>query len=117
MTGDDCLVELLEELVAWARFANRSALLHVLEDALADDRHLLAYDLTDGSRTQVEVAVAAGIAQSTVSSLWVKWRRMGLAREKGGRAIHLVKAADIGLERAARVQSRPSAPPPAASPQ
>jgi hypothetical protein len=86
----------------------------VLDEALTDDRHLLAYDLTDGTKTQVEIASATGLAQSTVSALWTKWRRMGLACERAGRVTHLVMPAEVGLERALKVpQRQKSARPPA----
>lgn len=48
--------ELLEEILAWTRFSNRSDFIKALKDILADPKHLLAFELTDGSRTQTEVA-------------------------------------------------------------
>lgn len=100
--GDQPVIDLLEELVAWTRFANRDTLIGALNEILADDKHLMAYDLSDGSRTQVDIASATGLAQSTISALWVKWRRLGIAREKNGRVSHLVRPGDIGLERAVK---------------
>lgn len=107
MTSDtERLAALLEELIAWTRFANRDALVRTLDEVLADDRHLRAFELTDGTRTQSEVAGAAGLSQSSVSGLWQRWRRLGLARERDGRAVHLVDPADIGMDRAVKQRLR-----------
>jgi hypothetical protein len=102
---NDRVEELLEELVAWARFANRQSLVSTLKATLSDDRHFAAYDLTDGTRTQREIANETGLGQSTVSGLWVRWKRMGLAREKDGTVVHLVKPSDVGLERSINLRS------------
>jgi hypothetical protein len=104
----DRVEELLEELVAWARFANRQSLVSTLRATLSDDRHFAAYDLTDGTRTQRQIANETGLGQSTVSGLWVRWRRMGLAREKHGTVAHLVKPSDVGLERSLNLPSTAS---------
>ena len=52
-----------------------------------------------GSRTQVEVANTTKVSQPTVSGLWNKWRRLGLIRDVDGKAVHLVRPSDLGLER------------------
>jgi hypothetical protein len=106
MAESERVADLLDELLAWTRFAHREALLRVLDEVLTDDRHLRAYELTDGSHTQAEVAGGAGLAQPSISALWQKWRRLGLIHEQGGRATHLVHPADVGLERSIRPRSR-----------
>jgi hypothetical protein len=90
-------IELLDELVAWTRFANMERLTNVLQRALADTRHLIAYEASDGTRSQGEVARRAGISQPTVSGLWARWRRIGIVREHDGRVRHLIRPSDIGL--------------------
>ena len=91
--------ETLEELLAWTKFAYRGQLLEELHRVLADPKHLAAYEASDGSRTQVEVANTAKVSQPTVSGLWNKWRRLGLIRDVDGKAVHLVRPSDLGLER------------------
>ena len=102
------VADLLEELLAWTRFAHREALVRVLDEVLTDDRHLRAYELTDGGHTQAEVAGGAGLAQPSISALWQKWRRLGLVHEQHGRATHLVHPADVGLERSIIPRGRAS---------
>ncbi len=98
MNGDDRMVELVEELVAWTKFANQEALITVWRKVLSDEKHLVAYELTDGTRTQREVAEGSGLSQPTISSLWQGWRRTGLARElSGGKVRHLARPSDFGM--------------------
>lgn len=103
MSADDRVVELLEELVAWTRFGARATLLDMWDNVLKDDKHLLAYELSDGTRSQTEVAAVAGISQPTVSILWQRWRKVGIVRTAGGRAVHLAKPSDMGMERAQKL--------------
>lgn len=105
MTADEHIVELLEELVAWTRFSSRSTLLDIWDSVLKDDRHLLAYELSDGTRSQKEVGDAVGISQPTVSGLWQRWRRLGIARVSGPRVAHIARPSDMGMERAQRLMA------------
>jgi CRP-like cAMP-binding protein len=103
MTSDDRQVQLLEELVTWIKFSNRGALLEAWDVVLKDDRQLLAYELSDGVRTQKEVGEGAGLSQPTVSQLWGRWRKAGLVRIVSGRAAHLARPSEMGLERAEKL--------------
>jgi hypothetical protein len=96
--SDDAIVSLLEELVNWTRFAHRDALVKTLRDVLADPRHFNAYAKSDGTRGQAEIGQSCDLSQATVSRLWTKWRRLGIAREIGGRTRHLIDPEDLGLE-------------------
>jgi hypothetical protein len=98
MNSDERIVALLEELVAWSRLSARKELLPLLETTLADDRHRLAFELTDGTRTQTQVAEEAGISQATVSGLWARWRRLGILRERGTKPVHIGRPSDYGLQ-------------------
>src|SRR5438874_10718217 len=101
--AEERVASLLEELVAWTKFAARPAMLAAWESILGDDRHLLAYELSDGSRTQSQVAEAAKLSQPTVSGLWARWRRLGIARAQGKTVVHLARPSDLGMERAIRL--------------
>lgn len=92
------VAEILEELLAWTRFANNRALAETLRRHLADSATFAVYELSDGTRTQSEVAIEAGVSQPTVSRNYSKWRRLGLVREVDGRVVHLCRPTDLGLE-------------------
>src|SRR4051794_15780671 len=88
--------DILEELLAWTKFANNRALAETLTRVLDDSGSFKAYEASNG-RSQAEVATAASISQPTVSRLWAKWRRLGLVRDVAGRSVHLVAPSDLGL--------------------
>ncbi len=90
--------ELLAELVAWTRFANRDAFLETLKGVLRDPKHLRAYEATDGDRSQGDVAAFAGLSQPAVSGLWARWRRLGLVTDTDRRPKHLARPSDLGLD-------------------
>jgi hypothetical protein len=96
--SDERVAELLDELVAWTRFSNRDALIKTWQKVLAETKHMIAYELTDGTKSQKEVGDQSGLSQPTVSGLWQRWRRMGLVREVGGRIRHIARPTDFGLE-------------------
>ena len=98
MNTDERIISLLEDILAWQRLAAREDLLPFLERVLADPKHLKAYDLTDGTRTQQQVATGAGLSQAAISGLWAKWRRLGIVQDKAGKTVHIVKPSDYGLE-------------------
>ncbi len=105
---DQGVTELLEELVAWTRFANRASIIQAWDSILAEDKHLLAYELSDGSRNQPQVAAGSGLSQPTVSSLWARWRRLGIARLQGKNVAHLARPSDLGMKRASDLVSAAS---------
>jgi CRP-like cAMP-binding protein len=94
---DDRIVDVLEELLAYTRFAARPALAATLEELLADPKHFAAYRASDGSRGQKEVAEIVGVSQPTVSNLWARWRRLGVVRNVGGKAQLLMDPYDLGI--------------------
>jgi hypothetical protein len=98
MNNDERIITLLEDLVAWQRLAARENLLPFLKQTLSDPKHLKAFELSDGTKTQQQVADGAGISQPSVSQLWGRWRRLGIAREKNGKTAHIVSPSDYGLD-------------------
>jgi hypothetical protein len=89
---------LLRELVAWARFSNRQSLIDTIRATMADPKHLRAFEATDGSRSQAEVGTYAGLSQPAVSALWARWRRLALIELVAGKAKHLARPSDLGIE-------------------
>lgn len=99
MSGDtnERILEVLAELLVWTKFATLDRLISTLRAVLVDSRHAKAYELTDGNRSQVDVAKGSGLSQPAVSGLWAKWRRLGIVQDRGGRPKHLVRPSDFGL--------------------
>jgi hypothetical protein len=92
------VADILEELLAWTRFAHLDVMKRALRDALGDAKAFRAYELSDGTRSQAEVATAAGVSQPTVSRMWSRWERLGLMRDVDGKLVHLARPSDLGLE-------------------
>ena len=93
--------ELLLEIVAWLRFQNRANLALMLEQAFSSERERLMYQLTDGRRSQGEIARLVGVAQPTVLYAWNRWRRIGVVVEVPGvkgRCRRLASLRDLGLD-------------------
>jgi|GraSoiStandDraft_47_1057283.scaffolds.fasta_scaffold228352_2 hypothetical protein len=111
MTPAERTVELLEELLAWTKFANRESLRRTLESVLADPRHKIAFEAADGSKSQKELADVSGLSQPTISGLSTKWRRLGVARELNSRLTHIARPTDLGIEVPAKPPTaKPNAP-------
>src|SRR5438093_343657 len=98
MQSEYRVVQMLEELVGWTRFVAREQVERALKAVLKDDRHKVAFELSDGTRTQQQVATAAGLSQPAVSELWKKWRRLGILRMEGMRYAHVISLDDLGWE-------------------
>src|SRR3990170_3448815 len=100
MSDKDETVELLREIVHWQRFQNRQALRAALEEILLSETDRKIYALTDGSRSQPEIAKAAGVSQPTISNKWKAWRTLGIVYElpnEPGRCRHLASLESVGI--------------------
>jgi hypothetical protein len=96
MTTDS---ELLREIVLWMRFQNRQALRGVLTEVLANESDRIIFELTDGRKSQPEIAKAAGVSQPTISLKWKSWRALGIVYEiEPGRCRHLTDLRSVGIE-------------------
>jgi hypothetical protein len=90
--------EILEELLAWTKFANIATLVATLTRVLDDEVAFRIYEASDGTQSQDQIATAVGVSQPTVSRAHARWRRMSLVREVNGKTIHLLKPSDLGLK-------------------
>jgi hypothetical protein len=90
--------ELLEEILVWTKFQARPALAEALTNVLKEPRHQVAYEVTDGNRTQAEVGKLAGLDQTTISELWARWKRLGLVNDTGRRPAHMISLLDLGWD-------------------
>ena len=93
-------VELLREIVHWQRFQNRQVLRAALEESLSSQTDRKIYALTDGGRSQPQIAKRANVSQPTVSLKWKAWRMLGIVYElpdEPGRCRHLAPLESVGL--------------------
>ena len=102
MTIEAQVIQLLTEIVRWQRFQNRQALRKQLEEILSSDADRLIYDLTDGKKSQPQIAKAAKVSQPTISYKWKAWRKLGIIYElpeEPGRCRHLASLEALGLSK------------------
>jgi len=93
--------QLLHEILLWLRFQNRQTLKSLLSEVLANETDRIIYDLTDGTKSQPEIARLAGVSQPTISTKWKAWRTLGIVYEiphEPGRCRHLADLRSVGIE-------------------
>lgn len=95
--ADDRSTSLLEELVAWTRFAHRESLVRAIRDTMKDPRHLAVFEQLDGTVLQTKIATESGLSKQQISTLVAKWRRLGLVRELHGKTVHIARPSDLGI--------------------
>lgn len=102
MNNEDKIVELLEELVKWAKVTGFTQVKNLLLEILPSPEERIAYQSSDGERTSRDVAEIAKVSQPTVSKLWKIWIKAGIADpvkvQRGERAKHLFSLDDFGIE-------------------
>ena len=101
MTDESESVNLLRELVQWQRFQNRPLLRARLEEVLVSHTDRMIYSLTDGTRSQPEIAAKVKVSQPTISNKWKTWRTLGIVyelAEEPGRCKHLASLEAVGLK-------------------
>lgn len=97
----DRVVELLEEMVKWARVTSISHVKKLLMEVLQKDKHKVAYHYSDGKRTREVIGSLAHVSKGTVSNWWKKWVRTGIAESldvqggKRGRSLFQLEDFDI----------------------
>lgn len=103
VSGDAALIELLavaQEQLRWQQAASLPAVREALIGALTTSEMRTVYEMCDGDRTFREIATAARVALSTVSSWTRRWREAALVYETAtGRMQRLVSLDAIGIPR------------------
>jgi predicted transcriptional regulator len=87
-------------MVAWARVQNAPRVKELLQQMSIQERQ--AYDLTDGTKTQAEIARIVGVTQPNISYYWKKWATLGLTSESpnyGGRQKQNFSLSDFGISK------------------
>jgi len=94
-------IELLEELVKWAKFSSFPQVRQVLLDILSTDENKIAYQYSDGRKSK-DVAELTNIDDSTIrdwGKIWVKAHIAEFKSVQGGvRAIRLFSLEDFGID-------------------
>jgi hypothetical protein len=100
MVGDDAILEELREQSKWLRLLGLQALRPLLVDVLSVDKHKIAYEVSDGTRSVREVGKLSGMSPTTVSTLWREWMAVGIcseSRARAGRAQHVMPLTRLGI--------------------
>ena len=96
------MIELLEELVKWARVTSFPKVKELLIKILVSPAEKVAYQSSDGEKTSREVAGIANVSQPTISKWWKTWIRAGVAESvsvrRGERAKRIFSLDDFGIE-------------------
>jgi hypothetical protein len=96
----DRMIDLLEEILKWARFKGMQRVKAVLHETLKKDSEKIAYSYSDG-RGSLEISKLAGVSDFAVRSYWKKWATMGLVQQSSkfkGRYERLFSLEDLGIE-------------------
>jgi hypothetical protein len=96
----DRMIEILEEMLRWAKVTSIPQVKKLLLDILPSDEEKIAYHYSDG-RDSKAVAKLAGVSYVTVTKWWKIWARAGIAEMmsvKGGeRARRIFSLEDFGI--------------------
>jgi len=72
------IIELLQEILRWVKFAGAREVRTVLMNVLDTEQKRLIYHLSDGEHGSVEICKAVGVSDATVRRYWESWARLGL---------------------------------------
>jgi hypothetical protein len=102
LSKEDQMIHLLEELVRWTKVTSIPQVKKLLEEMLQSPEEKTAFQASDGTKTQGEIAKIAGVSQMTVSNYGKKWVKNGIAKPVsamgGQRAVRLFSLEDFGIE-------------------
>ena len=74
----DKVIELLQEMLKWVKFAGAREVRTVLMNILDTEQKRLIYHLSDGEHGSVEIGKAANVSDSTIRRCWESWVRLGI---------------------------------------
>jgi len=81
----DKVIELLQEMLKWVKFAGAREVRTVLMNILDTEQKRLIYHLSDGERGSVEIGKTANVSDSTIRRCWESWVRLGIVEPLGVR--------------------------------
>jgi len=95
------IAELLRELLKWSKLERMPRLRTVLEQNLRNNDEMLAFELSDGTRSSRDVAALLGVDHKKVLRYWEKWNKLGIVEKSGhhqGRYEHVCALEEVGME-------------------
>lgn len=72
------IINLLEEMLKWIKFAGAREVRTVLMGVLDTDQKRLIYNLSDGELGTIEIGKISKSSDSTVRRCWESWERLGI---------------------------------------
>jgi len=96
--------ELLGEILKWQKLMGSEYLKKKVreEKLFADEKHLLAYYHSDGTKSSRELGKIAGLSHAAVQNLWKQWIEAGIAepseKYKGGQCKRLFELTELGVQ-------------------
>lgn len=79
------IIELLQEMLKWIKFAGAREVRTVLMNILDTEQKRLIYHSSDGEHGSVEIGKVANVSDRTVRRHWESWARLGIAEPLGVR--------------------------------
>lgn len=92
--------KLLEDIRIWIRIGNLRQLRDMLVQELDSYEKMRIFELTDGTRSQKEIASRTKVSRSTISYYWQKWSGLGIlttSKQRKGRMKKIVTLDEVGI--------------------
>ena len=92
--------KLLSEIVNWLRIANLPRLRDLFLQELDSEEKMVIFELTDGVKSQKEIASKVRVSRRSVSYYWQKWYGLGIlipSDKRKGRMKKIVSLSQVGI--------------------
>lgn len=94
--------QLLKEILKWIKFAGMKGVKDQLNVTLETDQKRTIYQLSDGSKSIVDIHEITGASTGSISGYWQKWLKLGLGEkisvQGGDRFKRSFDLEDLGIE-------------------
>lgn len=96
--------ELPKEILKWQKVIGSEYLKRKVRDErlFTEEKHIVAYDLSDGTKSSRDIGRIAGLSHVAIQNLWKQWIEAGIAepsqKYKGGQCKRLFELNDFGVQ-------------------
>jgi len=97
INADERQIELLEELVKWAKIANYEKVKEIIAIVLDEDNKKKAYMFTGSHYNRDEICKNAKISKDTLTELWKQCLEVGLIEKEGSKYRAIFDLENFGL--------------------